>query len=130
MKVMMDTYAWIEYFRGSEQGEKVREHVDNSSELFTPSIAIAELHDKYVRTGKEQAWKSRKHFVRLKSKISELDYRTAERAGSLKWELRQEHDEVGLADAVMLSHAIEQDARLLTGDKHLTHHQRTIDLED
>ena len=45
---ILDSYAWIEYFRGSKKGEKVREFIQNEK-CFTPSIVIAELADLYSK---------------------------------------------------------------------------------
>lgn len=127
-RAVLDTYAWIEYFRGTEEGEKVRKYVEDGHDILTPSIVVAELRDKYVRNGMGKEWQSRKHFLKLASDIEELDFRTAERAGELKWQLRESYDDVGLADALILSHALESEAVLLTGDDHLTHMEEVEDI--
>lgn len=126
--VVLDTYAWIEYFRGTEEGEKVRGYVENSSDILTPAIVIAELSDKYKRTGKEQEWEIRRHFIKIQSEISDLDFETAENGGKLKWELREENKEVGLADSIILSHVLEHDRKLLTGDEDLTFRPEVEDI--
>ena len=127
-RIVMDTYAWIEYFEGSQEGIKVREYVENSKhtfELFTPSIVIAELSDKFRR--KEIAeWGVRKRFIKLKSKILALEESTADKAGEVKQELKREHKDAGLADAIILAHSIQINAYILTGDKHLAKTGRTI----
>jgi len=35
---LLDSFAWIEYFMGSERGVKVRNYVDGLEPLYTPSI--------------------------------------------------------------------------------------------
>ncbi len=45
-----DTYAWIEYFRGSEKGAVVKRLLE-SQEGYTPSIVLAEAARKYRREG-------------------------------------------------------------------------------
>ncbi|MFB6099724.1 MAG: PIN domain-containing protein [Candidatus Nanohalobium sp.] len=127
-KAVLDTYAWIEYFRGTEEGEKVREYVDGDSRILTPSVVVAELRDKYVRTGLEERWRTRKHFLKMKSDILELEFDVADEAGGLKWDLREKFDDVGLADAIILSHTIQEDATLLTGDDHLTFRKEVMDI--
>ena len=39
MKIVFDTYAWIEYFEGTKKGEKVEEYLKNN-EIITPVIAL------------------------------------------------------------------------------------------
>ena len=40
---VIDSYAWIEYFRGSEQGKSAKEYIE-SMDSVTSSITIAELY--------------------------------------------------------------------------------------
>ena len=47
--VVFDTSAWIEYFTGSKKGSVVKGYVDADTEVFTPSICLAELKLKYMR---------------------------------------------------------------------------------
>jgi predicted nucleic acid-binding protein len=127
-KVVLDTYAWIEYFRGTEQGEKVKKYVEGDYKLLLPSIVVAELHDKYTRNNMEERWSGRKNFLKLQAETQKLDFETAEKGAELKWKLREKHDEVGLADAIILAHAVQSGAKLVTGDKHLTHRKEVEDI--
>ena len=45
---LLDTYAWIEYFIASKEGEKVNNLVKHQI-VHTSIISIAELSDKYHR---------------------------------------------------------------------------------
>lgn len=125
---VLDTYAWIEYFRGSGEGENVKEAVEGGDDVLTPSIVMAELSDKYRRQGLGEVWKVRRHFVRMVSDILDLDDRIADRAGGIKQELREWHDDAGLADAIVLAHGREEGLTVLTGDKHLTNRDGVEDL--
>jgi predicted nucleic acid-binding protein len=127
-KVVLDTYAWIEYFRGTEEGEEVKKYVEEDYQLLLPSIVVAELHEKYTRNDMNEIWDGRKNFLKLQSETQELDFQTAEKGAELKWELREEHDEVGLADSIILAHAVLSEAMLVTGDKHLTHREEVEDI--
>lgn len=129
-KVIVDTYAWTEYFRGSEKGEKVKEFVEGNYSLLTPSIVIAELSDKYRRQDKKEDWQTRKHFVRLKSDITKLDYKIAEKAGNTKQEMREKHKGARLADAIIASHAGSEEAKIITGDAHLIDREETVDISE
>ncbi|MDK2383479.1 MAG: PIN domain-containing protein, partial [Candidatus Korarchaeota archaeon] len=49
--LVVDSYAWIEYFLGSDKGKKVLEELRRAEEVITPSVVLAELAHKYFREG-------------------------------------------------------------------------------
>ncbi len=78
-RVVVDSSAWIEYFRGTPQGAKTRDAIEGA-ECGTPVVVLAELSDKYHRMG----WPSRERdleFVLSRSAILELTQDIALRAG-------------------------------------------------
>ena len=126
-KIVIDTYAWIEYFRGSDEGLKAKKFIEDDFELFTPSIVIAELSDKYRREDITE-WEIRKRYIKLKTKMLYLDENVADKAGELKQELKKKYKDAGLADAIVFAHSLDVEARILTGDKHLKNLKHSIDL--
>jgi len=48
--IVLDSYAWIEYFLGSVSGRIVKEYLE-SEEVCTPSIVLVEVARKYLREG-------------------------------------------------------------------------------
>ncbi len=46
---MIDTYAWIEFFIGSEKGKIVKKYLLSENEIYTPSVVLAEIAGKYLR---------------------------------------------------------------------------------
>jgi predicted nucleic acid-binding protein len=126
-KIVLDTYAWIEYFRGSEQGKIAKKFVEGNFELFTPSIVIAELSDKYRRE-KITQWEIRKKFIEFKTQILFLDGNIADKAGEMKQKLKETYRDAGLADAVVLAHSIDTNSKILTGDKHLRNLENSLDI--
>ena len=124
-RIVLDTYAWIEYFKGTSEGLKAKRYVEGNFELFTPAIVIAELSDKYRRELIE-GWPARKSFIKVKTKLLILDDLIADKAGELKQLLRKEHNDAGLADAIILAHSFQVKGLILTGDKHLRHLKNAI----
>ena len=55
MKIVVDAYAWVEIFIGSERGNKAREILAKARETYTPDTVLAEVARKYLREG----WSSR-----------------------------------------------------------------------
>lgn len=115
--VVVDSYAWVEYAEGSEEGKRGREYIEGDTALFTPAIVVAELSDRSTRTGRRTDWTERLYpFIRRYTTVVPLDAAIAHRSGQAKWEMRESSPEAGLADAIVLATAREHDARVLTGD--------------
>ena len=49
MRVLVDSYAWVELFLGSGKGGRVRELIESADEALTPDTVLAELARKYLR---------------------------------------------------------------------------------
>jgi len=47
-KYVIDSYAWIEYFRGTRAGVKARRYIEEENSA-TPTILIAELSRKLLK---------------------------------------------------------------------------------
>jgi len=113
----MDSYAWVEYFRGTLKGKKVKEILE-SQPCYTPSIVIAELSNKYSKEN-YIFWETDLQFIAENSSIIALDKEIANTAGRLKEAVRKEYKtNFGLADAIILSTARQINAKVVTGDPH------------
>ena len=96
-EIVVDSYAWIEYFRGSAEGKKAERIIDGNFRLLTPAIVIAELSDKYRRSGASEEWENEKFvYIGIKSEIVKLDEDIADLAGKIKTEKRQVYPDFGL----------------------------------
>jgi len=113
--VIIDTFAWIEYFAGSSRGEKARPFIEGG-EAVTPALVVAEFTDKYVREGMNPD--ERLKFIRAKSMIAPLDDETAEAAGRISAERRRKVKGWGLVDSCVLAIARAGGAKVVTGDGH------------
>lgn len=115
--VVVDSFAWVEYADGSVAGEQARTYIEGNDSLYTPAIVVAELSDRATRTDRRDDWLSSLYpFIRRQTTIQPLTPELADLAGAVKWELRDESPEAGLADAIVLATARANDARVLTGD--------------
>lgn len=130
-RILFDAYAWIEYFRGSEEGKSVKKFIESDAEILTPTIVLAELSDKYRRIGKEKEWEEdRREIVELRSQIVPLTPDTADEAGAIKNEMREEYEDYPLADGIITSIARESECKILTGDRHMRGLKKTINLKE
>jgi len=114
---LLDTYAWIEYFIGSNAGKIVKKLVE-SERIHTSIISIAELSDKYYREGLSDEWMDRYKFIISKSNIIQLTMEIAKNAGSRKWKLRESIADIDLADAIIIETALQKKLTIVSGDPH------------
>ncbi len=114
---LLDTYAWVEYFMGSDQGKIVKKLIE-SEKFYTSIISIAELSDKYYREGLTDEWESRYKFIVSKSNIILCTMEIAKNAGPRKWELRKTIEKIGLADAIIIETAFQNELIVVSGGPH------------
>ena len=125
MKIVVDTYAWIEIFVGSEKGAKAKEHLEKADMVYTPDIVLAEIARKYLREGMNQdTIVDRLRIIIEASDIIPIDAEVALEAAKCYMELLNAAKEEGLRkpslfDAIVLATARTLKAKVLTGDEHL-----------
>ena len=121
-KYVIDAYAWIEYFRASDEGEKAKSYIEEENSA-TPTIVVAEVSRKLiteVSRGREtQDGKEKKlEFIRASTQIIQLDFDTAKLAGQTDTERKRLAKNWGMADSIILAAARSAGAKVVTGDYH------------
>ena len=131
-KVVVDTYAWIEYFNGTEKGEKVKKFLIEEY-TYTPEIVLAEIARKYIREGASlETVKQRLRIIGELSVTVGIDYKIALESGKAYLELLDHSKKLklkakpGLGDAIILATAKVLNAKVLTGDQHFKKIKITI----
>jgi predicted nucleic acid-binding protein len=114
---LFDTYAWIEYFLGSKEGEIVKELLEKEN-ISTSVISIAELSDKYYREGLIKEWDKRYSYIINKSNILQISLEIAKNVGLSKWKFRKKNKSVGIADSIIFETAKQHNLIIVTGDLH------------
>ena len=109
--IVFDSYAWLEYFAGSEKGKIVKGIIESKDEILTPSVCIAEIKRKYLR--EERKHKSRIKFIIVRSKIIKIDLDISILAADLSYK-----NKLYMIDAIVYACAIFVNSELLTGDQH------------
>ncbi len=117
MKFVFDTFAWIEYFNGSESGKKVSEIIESEeNDIFSSIITIAEVSSILKRNEKDVEL-GYKTIIDL-SKIYFINSELAKEAGILHAETKKKIKDFGLADTFVLLTARKLGAKIVTGDPH------------
>ncbi len=135
MKIVTDSYAWIEHFIGSKKGRKVDELLENAEEVYTPDTVLAEIARKYVREGVDlKIVNQRLGEITEASTIICLDAKLA--ATTAKSYLEMEVDakkfrlnSPSLFDAIVLAVGRSLEAKIVTGDQHFRNFPETIWIE-
>lgn len=114
---VLDSFAWVEYFRGTEAGRVVASELE-ADLVGTPLIVVAELRDKYVRE-RIRDWPKDLAFLKAVSDLLPEDETIAVRAAETKNRMRAEgRKDFGLVDGIIYETARSVGASLVTGDSH------------
>ena len=93
-----DSWAWVEYFRGSRAGAEVKALLEGKEVLFTPAVCLAEIRAKYLREGHDPT--DRIRFIKLRTSVIDVGAPVAEDAAD-----RKVHDGLHMVDAMVLASA-------------------------
>jgi predicted nucleic acid-binding protein len=118
MKYVIDSYAWIEYFMGTEAGEKAKPIIESSEEKITPTICLAEVYAKTLKVENEELAEKERAFIKEKSALATLDELIAVECAKVQNKMKKEVNEWGLADSIVYATALLKKAEVVTGDKH------------
>jgi predicted nucleic acid-binding protein len=114
--VVLDSFAWIEYFNGTSAGEKVQNFLETGVAL-TPAIVVAELSEKHKRLNREFGPKY--DFVKARTSIVPLEEELARVAGEVNFERKKRVKGWGMADSIVLATARRAGSKIVTGNPHL-----------
>lgn len=124
-RLVVDSWAWIEYLDGTERGRKVGEFLEGREyELYCSSVSVAEVVSRFIRKQKDPAlaFRAMAHF----SKIVDADGGLASEAGEVHANRRKNIPDFGLADAFVIVVAERLSAKIVTGDPHFKHEKNAI----
>jgi predicted nucleic acid-binding protein len=132
LRIVIDSYAWIELFLGSSMGSKVRELIESADESFTPDSVLAELSKKYFREGAaEKLVRERLAAVQGASQVVSANPDLAVHAWKAYLDL-VERAKIrklqfpSLFDGLVLGTARQKDAKVVTADPHFKDLPETI----
>lgn len=124
-KFVIDSWAWIEYFDGSEKGRKVRNIVEDShNEIITPWINVAEIVSIAKRKGKD--YENISDILFSLASVFTGDEEFAVAVGKRHAEIKSKIKDFGLADACVLATAEKINARIVTGDPHFKNMKNVV----
>ncbi len=113
-RYVVDSWAWVEYLRGSDGGRRVERYVDEGAQLLTHVFSVAEVASKARRSGGDHEGAVRR--IASLSTVHAPDRDDAHKAGLLHADVRKSSSNFSLADAFVLQLARKRNAKVLTGD--------------
>lgn len=115
-KYTIDSYAWVEYFRGTKIGKKAMKYIE-SRDAATATITIAELKEKYLK----QNWgffDEDLAFITTNTLVVPLDRAISISAGEINYQMKKKVKDWGMSDSIVLATAKISSAKVVTGDEH------------
>ncbi|NOZ76932.1 MAG: type II toxin-antitoxin system VapC family toxin [Euryarchaeota archaeon] len=116
--MLIDSSAWLEYFMGTAQGEKVRDFVEGGGVLYTTPVVMAEVLSKSIRTDGMEKGKERVDFISERCVVVPLDEDMGRLAGAIHGEMKKKDRTYGMMDALILAAARKRGIKVLTKDRH------------
>lgn len=117
MLYIIDSYAWVEYFLGSQKGEALKKlFLDEKNHFAIVECCLAEIQGWALKN--KQDFDSLFRVIRANSTVLPLTEHDWIDAGKERFEQRKTQKDFGLIDAIILIKQQELHSFLVTGDKH------------
>jgi len=124
MKLLVDSYSWIEYLNGSLSGERVSKFLKGAHEIYSLNLIISEVVSRVKR--KAGNTESAYNAILSNSKIIEITPEIAREAGLFHSEIRKKIKDFGLVDSIIFVVAKKLNAKILTGDGHFKNFKEAV----
>ena len=103
---------------GTKAGEQVKPIIEKTDEKITPTIALAEIYAKTLKTENQELAEKQRVFIREKSAISPLDETIAIESAKTGVIMKKKITGWGLADSIVYATGTAKKAKVITGDEH------------
>jgi predicted nucleic acid-binding protein len=114
VRLVVDSWAWVEYLRGSETGRRVDARLVSTEDLWTSVVSLTEVVSKYRR--ERIAEQAAIEAIGSLSRLGVPNRDDAIEAGRIHAEVKSKSPNFGLADSFVLQLARKVGAKVLTGD--------------
>lgn len=126
---IFDTYAWIEYFVGSEKGALVNSIIeDRGNTIVTLECNIAELKGYCLRQGLD--FDESYTIVRANSEIHSIYVENWTDAAQIRHDMRKTRKHFGMIDSLIIAFQKKYGGIVVTGDSHFKGLKNVIYLGD
>lgn len=113
--MLLDSSAWIEFFKGTEKSKRVEQAL-KSEENYTCIVTIAEVLNWCLKNNLEIKISEYAEGIVNGSIILDLNMQTVLAAGKLNYERKKITKDWGMIDSLILSTALFYNLKILTKD--------------
>jgi len=110
LTVLIDSWAWIEYFKATSKGELSRKYIEGDEEIIVSTMNVAEIYNFLLKNMSKEA-DQHIEFILKASFVVPVSTEIALTAAKNKNKMN-----FGMADAIVLSTATANNANIVTGD--------------
>lgn len=122
---LIDTYAWVEYFIGSDKGRVVKRLVEGENHIiFTPECCLAELKGWAMRENID--FETIYQIVRKLSGIQCITTNDWLDAASIRSDMRKNMKDFGMMDALIVAQQKRLGCNIVSGDLHFKNMDNTL----
>jgi predicted nucleic acid-binding protein len=111
MTVLIDSWAWIEYWRGGPSSAKAAEYIEGSDMALASTINLTETFFWVLDHYGEKKAEEKRETLKKRCFLIPVDERISVEAARLKQSLK-----TSLADSLILATARGREAKVVTGD--------------
>jgi predicted nucleic acid-binding protein len=111
MTVLIDSWAWIEYFKGGKHSREAMKYIESDDEAAVSTINILEVYVWVAKFYSERVAAEKIGVVEKRCYVIPVEKEIAVSAARLKLKHR-----LGIADSVILATARHLNGKLVTGD--------------
>jgi predicted nucleic acid-binding protein len=111
LTVLIDSWAWIEFFQGSDAGKVVMGYLDDDQDLIISAVNLAEVYRWILHFYDERIAEEKKAAMKERCLLIDVDEEIAVEAARIKHRLKW-----GLGDSIVYATARREAASVLTGD--------------
>lgn len=111
MTVLIDSWAWIEFFQGSDAGAVVMGYLDDDQELIISAINLSEVYRWILHIYDERIAEEKTAAMKERCLLIDVDEEIAVDAARIKHRLKW-----GLGGSIVYATARREAASVLTGD--------------
>ena len=111
MTVLVDSWAWIEYWSGGPHADQAGLHIEGEEEAIVSTINLAEIYHWVLLHYDEKMAEEKVSTVRKRCFIIPVEEEIVIEAAKIKHKTKK-----ALADSIILATAKQVKAKILTGD--------------
>ena len=121
--MLLDTYTWIEHFKGSEKGEIV-DNIVLKEECYTSILSLAEVAEWCLKNKLDMNYYV--NIIKKLSKILELTEEIILPGAIINFECKKSIKNWGIIDSLIYATARFYNLKILTGDKHFENLEHVV----